>query len=46
MNTDWDTDTAETSNEDKSTVNIDKWNQKVIKYKDSSFVSNSNDMYD
>ena len=46
MNTTWNTDTSETSDIDKSTVNIDKWNQKVIKYKDSTFTSNSNDMYD
>ena len=46
MNGKWDTETEETSSQDKSNVKIDKWNQNVRKYKDSTAESNSNEMYD
>ncbi|MGY8989037.1 MAG: gliding motility lipoprotein GldJ, partial [Flavobacteriales bacterium] len=45
MITDWDTVTAEISEQDREGVSMDKRNKEVIKYKDSSFVSNSNEMY-
>ena len=46
MNSNWSTDTSETSTIDKSKVKIDKWNQESIKYEDDNFSSNSNEMYD
>ena len=42
----WNSETSETSNIDTKKVNIDKLNQNIIKYKDSSYASNSNEMYD
>ena len=42
----WNNDTTERSSTDMETVKIDKWNQTADKYKDSLYMSNSNEMYD
>ena len=46
MDASWKDETTEKSQTDMETVMIDKWNQSVDKYKDSLFMSNSNEMYD
>jgi len=46
MGLDWNKEFEEEGSKDKDLVKIDKRNQKVSKYEDSDFSSNSNEMYD
>ena len=45
MGIDWNTFLNETAIADTARVRIDKWNQKVNKYKDNAKTGNSNEMY-
>ena len=45
MGIDWNTFLIETAIADTASVRIDKWNQKVNKYKDNAKTGNSNEMY-
>ena len=46
MDTKWNDNKTEKSSQDKENVKIDKINNNTAKYKDSTFASNSNEMYD
>ena len=46
MDTKWNSDTTEKSSQDTENVKIDKINNNTTKYKDTTFASNSNEMYD
>ncbi len=46
MDTKWNDNKTEKSSQDTENIKIDKINNNTSKYKDSSFASNSNEMYD
>ena len=46
LNADWGNEIEETSETDNASVQIDKRNKNVSKYEDSTYSSNSNEMYD